>query len=82
MNICSIARPVCAGAVRPSRGSSHGSHASFREIAAMLTKRGVQPKRGSKVWYASSAMPALLSRPKVTTERSVDEVLIKRAIFI
>lgn len=36
--------------------------ASFREIAAMLTKRGVQSKRGGKVWYASPARAMLRSR--------------------
>jgi site-specific DNA recombinase len=35
--------------------------ASFREIAAMLTNRGVQPKRG-KAWYASSVRAMLRSR--------------------
>jgi site-specific DNA recombinase len=35
--------------------------ASFREIAAMLTARGIQPKRG-KAWYASSVRAMLRSR--------------------
>jgi DNA invertase Pin-like site-specific DNA recombinase len=35
---------------------------SFREIAAMLTARGVQPKRGGGVWYASSVRAMLRSR--------------------
>jgi DNA invertase Pin-like site-specific DNA recombinase len=35
--------------------------ASFREIAAMLTERGVRPKRG-KAWYASSVRAVLRSR--------------------
>jgi len=35
--------------------------ASFCEIAAMLTERGVQPKRG-KSWYASSVRAMLRSR--------------------
>jgi site-specific DNA recombinase len=35
--------------------------ASFREIAAMLTDRGVRPKRG-KAWYASSVRAVLRSR--------------------
>lgn len=36
--------------------------ASFREIAAMLTKRGVQLKRSGKVGYASSARAMPRSR--------------------
>ena len=43
-------------AIRMDRGG-----ASFREIAAMLTKRGVQPKRG-KAWWASSVRAMLRSR--------------------
>jgi site-specific DNA recombinase len=34
---------------------------SFREIAAMLTTRGAQPKRG-KAWHASSVRAMLRSR--------------------
>jgi site-specific DNA recombinase len=43
-------------AMRMDRGGS-----SFREIGAMLTERGVQPKRG-KAWHASSVRAMLRSR--------------------
>jgi site-specific DNA recombinase len=36
--------------------------ASFREIAAMLTERGIPPKRGGAVWHASSVRAILRSR--------------------